>query len=239
MIFDPNQTQVDFKEGQVVLIDKPLDWTSFDIVNKMRYTIRNKFSYKKIKVGHAGTLDPLATGLLIICTGKFTKQIESYQAQEKEYITTIKLGATTPSFDLETEEDAQFEVNHITKNMVEEALKSFEGEINQVPPIFSAKKVGGKKAYIAARKGEEIELKPNRIVIHTIELLECNLPYIKIKVICSKGTYIRALARDIGKHLNSGGYLTKLRRTKSGEFMVENALEISEFEKIVENLQPI
>lgn len=230
---------MDFIAGEVLLIDKPLDWTSFDIVNKIRYIIRAKLQVKKIKVGHAGTLDPLATGLLIVCTGKMTKQIDQLQAQEKEYITTIKLGATTPSFDRETEEDEKYETSHITQELVTNALKHFVGEIEQIPPIYSAKKVDGQKAYIAARKGKEIELKPNNIVINSIELLEYSLPYITIKVKCSKGTYIRALGRDIGKQLKSGGYLTELRRTKSGDFNVENALEISEFEKIVKNLQPI
>ncbi len=222
---------MDFQAGQVILIDKPLDWTSFDIVNKIRYTIRHKFNYKKIKVGHAGTLDPLATGLLIVCTGKFTKQIETYQAQQKEYITTLKLGATTPSFDRETDEDTTFEYNHITKELFENTIGSFIGDIEQVPPIFSAKKVNGKKAYIAARKGEEIELKPNTINIESIEVLKYNLPYVQIKVVCSKGTYIRALARDIGKALDSGAYLYDLRRTRIGDFDVNNAIGIAEFEK--------
>lgn len=236
MIFDTTQSNIDFKEGQVILIDKPLEWTSFDIVNKIRYTIRHKYNYKKIKVGHAGTLDPLATGLLIICTGKFTKQIETYQAQKKEYVTTLKLGATTPSFDRELDEDAQFEYNHITRELFEESLTNFIGEIKQIPPIFSAKKVNGKKAYIAARNGEDIELKANTIVIDKIEVLDFNLPFVKIKVECGKGTYIRALARDIGKTLNSGAYLYDLRRTKIGDFNVENALEIKEFEKNVEQI---
>ncbi|MDA3891299.1 MAG: tRNA pseudouridine(55) synthase TruB [Salinivirgaceae bacterium] len=230
---------MNFIEGEVLLIDKPLNWTSFDIVNKIRYIIRAKLNLKKIKVGHAGTLDPLATGLLIVCTGKMTKQIESFQAQEKEYITTIKLGATTPSFDKETEEDATFSTDHITKEMIEQTLQKFVGETEQMPPMFSAKKVNGQKAYIAARKGEEIELKPRKIVISSIELQNINMPYIQIKISCSKGTYIRALGRDIGKTMNSGGYLTELRRTKIGDFNVENALEISEFEKNVNNLQLI
>ncbi len=227
---------MDFKEGQVVLIDKPLNWTSFDIVNKIRYIIRHKFNYKKIKVGHAGTLDPLATGLLIICTGKFTKQIETYQAQQKEYITTIKLGATTASFDRETDEDATFAFDHVTKEEFEKSLTFFIGETEQVPPIFSAKKVNGKRAYIAARKGEKIELKPNKITVKSIDILEYSLPYIKIKVVCSKGTYIRALARDIGKALNSGAYLYDLRRTKIGDFNVNDALEIAEFEKNINKI---
>lgn len=236
MIFDASKSDIDFKEGQVILIDKPLEWTSFDIVNKIRYIIRHKYSYKKIKVGHAGTLDPLATGLLIVCTGKFTKQIETYQAQEKEYVTTLKLGATTPSFDKELDEDAQFEYKHITKELFEDTLVGFRGEIQQTPPMFSAKKVNGQKAYIAARKGIDIELKPNSVVINSIEIIDFNLPYVKIKVKCSKGTYIRALARDIGKSLNSGAYLYDLRRTKIGEFNVNNAIEISEFEKNIQQI---
>ena len=236
MIFDPAQPNIDFQAGQVILIDKPLDWTSFDIVNKIRYTIRHKFNYKKIKVGHAGTLDPLATGLLIVCTGKFTKQIETYQAQKKEYITTLKLGATTPSFDREKEEDAIFAYDHITREIFEDSLANFIGEIEQVPPIFSAKKVNGQKAYIAARKGKKIELKANKIVINSIEVLDFNLPYVQIKVECSKGTYIRALGRDIGKALNSGAYLHNLRRTKIGDFDVKDALEITELEKNIKKI---
>lgn len=236
MIFDISNSDIDFKEGQVILVDKPLEWTSFDIVNKIRYIIRHKYSYKKIKVGHAGTLDPLATGLLIVCTGKFTKQIETYQAQQKEYVTTLKLGATTPSFDRELDEDAQFAYEHITKELFESALASFRGEIQQIPPMFSAKKVNGQKAYIAARKGIDIELKPNSIVIHSIEILDFNLPYVKIKIECSKGTYIRALARDIGKALDSGAYLHDLRRTKIGDFDVNDAIEIAEFEKNIQEI---
>jgi len=239
MIFEPSNQHTDFKEGQVILIDKPLNWTSFDIVNKIRYTIRHKYNFKKIKVGHAGTLDPLATGLLIVCTGKLTKQIETYQAQKKEYITTLKFGATTPSFDRETEEDETFGFEHITQEQLNKTLESFIGEIDQVPPLFSAKKVDGQKAYIAARKGQNIELKANKIVIDAIEVLEFNLPFVKIKVTCSKGTYIRALARDIGLALNSGAYLNDLRRTKIGDFIVEKAMEISVFEKNLENLQQI
>ncbi|MBI9068956.1 MAG: tRNA pseudouridine(55) synthase TruB [Salinivirgaceae bacterium] len=227
---------MNFIEGEVILIDKPLEWTSFDIVNKVRYIIRDYLKVKKIKVGHAGTLDPLATGLLILCTGKFTKKIEEYQAQAKEYVTTIKLGATTPSFDRETEEDATFPINHIDRVFIDNVLKKFIGEQEQMPPMFSAKKVNGKKAYEAARKGETIELKANKIVINSIEVMEFELPYIKLKVKCSKGTYIRALGRDIGKELNSGGYLFDLRRTKIGNYNVESAINISDFEKMVNNL---
>lgn len=238
MFYLQNQEKYDFKEGQVILIDKPLEWTSFDAVKKIRNTISKKFGLKKLKVGHAGTLDPLACGLLIVCTGKQTKKIEAYQAQEKEYITTIKLGATTPSFDRETPEDNIFSVDHITLEKVEAVLQSFIGEQLQVPPIFSAKKVGGVKAYHAARNGTTIELKSNTITITEIELLEFKLPYLKLRIVCSKGTYIRSLGRDIGLALDSGAYLNDLRRTRIGQFHVENAMNISEFEKIIENLQP-
>ncbi len=238
MLYTPNEKNVDFKEGRVILIDKPLEWTSFDVVNKIRYTLKRHFDLpKKFKVGHAGTLDPLATGLLIVCTGKLTKQIEGFQAQEKEYVTTIKLGATTPSFDRETEEDATFPTEHIDLKLVEDTLAKFIGPQDQMPPLFSAKKVGGQKAYLAARKGKEIELKPNQIVITDITLEKFELPYLTIRIQCSKGTYIRSLGRDIGKELGSGGYLHALRRTASGDFKVDNALDILEFEKNIENLQ--
>ena len=223
----------DFQKGEVILFDKPLEWTSFNIVKKTRNLLRKKYEYKKIKVGHAGTLDPLATGLLIVCTGKFTKQIEKYQAQEKEYIATIKLGQTTPSFDLETEVDNEFPFNHITKDLLQEALKKFIGEQQQIPPNFSAKFVNGKRAYVKARNGEDFEIKPNNIFINEIEILEFSLPIIKIKILCSKGTYIRALARDVGLALNSGAHLTGLRRTKIGEFNVNDALTIVEFEDLL------
>ncbi|MBE9467159.1 MAG: tRNA pseudouridine(55) synthase TruB [Bacteroidetes bacterium] len=223
----------DFQTGQVILFDKPLEWTSFNIVKKTRNLIRKKYSYKKIKVGHAGTLDPLATGLLIVCTGKFTKQIEKYQAQEKEYIATLRLGQTTPSFDLETEVDKEFPFNHITETLLKEALKSFIGEQQQVPPNFSAKLVDGTRAYLKARNGEDFEIKPNSIVISDIEILEFSLPIIKIRITCSKGTYIRALARDIGLYVNSGAHLTGLRRTKIGKFDVEDSLSIMEFEDLI------
>jgi len=226
---------MDFQVGEVILIDKPLEWTSFDIVNKIRYTIRYAFNYKKIKVGHAGTLDPLATGLLIVCTGKLTKKINEYESLKKEYITTLKLGATTPSFDRELDEDKQFEFKHITKELFEKVLLNFHGEIEQMPPMFSAKKVNGQKAYVVARKGENIELKPNKITINKITIEEFNLPYVKIKVECSKGTYIRALARDIGEALNSGAYLYNLRRTKIGNFNVKDAIGIHEFESNIKN----
>lgn len=220
---------MNFKEGEVLYFDKPLKWTSFAVVNKIRYHICRKLGVKKIKVGHAGTLDPLATGVMIICTGKATKRIEEFQYHTKEYIATLQLGATTPSFDLEKEIDATYPTDHITRGLVEETLKRFVGSIEQIPPVFSACKVDGKRAYDLARKGEEVELKPKTLVIDEIELLECNLPEIKIRVVCSKGTYIRALARDIGEALNSGAHLTGLIRTRVGEVRLENCLQVDAF----------
>lgn len=221
---------MNFKEGEVLYFDKPLRWTSFAVVNKIRYHISRKLGVKKIKVGHAGTLDPLATGVMIICTGKATKRIEEFQYHTKEYIATLQLGATTPSFDLEKEIDATYPTDHITKEMVEETLKKFVGIIEQVPPAFSACKVDGKRAYNLARKGDEVELKPKILVIDEIELLECNLPEIKIRVVCSKGTYIRALARDIGQALQSGAHLTGLIRTRVGEVKLEDCMKVEDFE---------
>lgn len=221
---------MNFKEGEVLYFDKPLRWTSFAVVNKIRYHISRKLGVKKIKVGHAGTLDPLATGVMIICTGKATKRIEEFQYHTKEYIATLQLGATTPSFDLEKEIDATYPTDHITKEMVEETLRKFVGIIEQVPPAFSACKVDGKRAYDLARKGDEVELKPKILVIDEIELLECNLPEIKIRVVCSKGTYIRALARDIGQTLQSGAHLTGLIRTRVGEVKLEDCMKVEDFE---------
>lgn len=222
---------LDFKEGEILYIDKPLKWTSFAVVNKLRYHISRKMGVKKIKVGHAGTLDPLATGVMIICTGKATKRIEEFQYHTKEYIATLQLGATTPSFDLEKEIDATYPTEHITREMVEEVLKKFIGTIEQVPPVFSACKVDGKRAYDLARKGNEVELKAKTLVIDDIELLECNLPEIKIRVVCSKGTYIRALARDIGQALDSGAHLTGLIRTHVGDVKLEDCMKIEDFEQ--------
>lgn len=213
----------DVKNGQVLLIDKPLNWTSFQVVNKLRWKIRKKFNLKKIKVGHAGTLDPLATGLLIICTGKFTKKIEEYQGQIKEYTGEITLGATTPSYDLETEVNEFFSIEHITEALILKTAKMFEGEIQQKPPIFSAVKKDGIRLYEYARKGESAEIKYRTITIKSFEITKINLPKIGFKVVCSKGTYIRSLAFDFGKALSSGAYLSKLRRTKIGNFCVENA----------------
>ncbi|MBK5209635.1 MAG: tRNA pseudouridine(55) synthase TruB [Flavobacteriaceae bacterium] len=218
-------TVEDFKSGQVLLIDKPLHWTSFQVVNKLRWHIRQKFGLKKIKVGHAGTLDPLATGLLIICTGNFTKKIDEYQGQIKEYTGEITLGATTPSYDLETEVDEFFPVNHITNELIYETTGQFIGEINQIPPIFSAIKMEGVRLYNLAREGKIAEIKSRKITIETFEITNIDLPKIRFRIVCSKGTYIRSLAYDFGKALNSGGHLSALRRTKIGDFSVESATE--------------
>lgn len=225
---------MNFKEGEVLYFDKPLRWTSFAVVNKIRYHISRKLGVKKIKVGHAGTLDPLATGVMIICTGKATKRIEEFQYHTKEYIATLQLGATTPSYDLEMEIDATYPTEHITREMVEEVLQQFKGTIEQIPPAFSACKVDGKRAYDLARKGDEVELKPKTLVIDEIELLECNLPEIKIRVVCSKGTYIRALARDIGEALQSGAHLTGLIRTRVGEVRLEDCMQVEDFPEWLE-----
>ncbi|CCZ69693.1 tRNA pseudouridine(55) synthase TruB [Bacteroides gallinaceum] len=221
---------MNFKEGEVLYFDKPYRWTSFALVNKIRYHVSRKLGVKKIKVGHAGTLDPLATGVMIVCTGKATKRIEEFQYHTKEYVATLQLGATTPSYDLEKEIDATYPTGHITRELVEETLQRFVGAIEQVPPAFSACKVDGKRAYELARKGDEVQLKPKTLVIDEIELLECALPEIKIRVVCSKGTYIRALARDIGEALHSGAHLTALCRTRVGEVTLENCMKVEDFE---------
>ncbi len=218
------------QEGHVFLIDKPLDWTSFDVVNKIRWNIRKAYNLKKIKVGHAGTLDPKATGLLLVCTGKMTKSIDQLQAQEKTYTGTIKLGATTPTYDLESDEDQTFPTNHLTEELINEATQQFVGEIEQFPPMHSAIKVDGKRLYELAREGQEIERKARKITIEEFKITKIDLPFVDFEVKCSKGTYIRSLAFDFGKALNSGGYLTALRRTKIGEFDVINA-DNSSFEK--------
>ena len=220
---------MNFIEGEVLYFNKPLTWTSFNLVAKVKYPLLRKLRVKKLKVGHAGTLDPLATGVMIICTGKATKRIEEFQFQTKEYIATIRLGATTPSYDLEKEINATYPTEHITRELVEETLKKFIGSIEQIPPAFSACKIDGERAYELARAGKEVELKPKTLVIDEIELLECNLPEIKIRVVCSKGTYIRALARDIGEALNSGGHLTGLIRTRVGDVRLEHCMEIENF----------
>jgi tRNA pseudouridine55 synthase len=216
-------------EGQVILIDKPLDWTSFNAVQKVKYALQKKYSLKKIKVGHAGTLDPLATGLLIICTGKKTKTIESIQEQKKEYTGVITLGATTPSYDLETEIDERFPTDHITKEMIEEGAKKFTGEIDQMPPDFSAKKIDGRRAYKIARKGEKPALKSKLITIYAFDVDTSEFPKIRFRIECSKGTYIRSIAYDLGKALQSGGHLTELRRTKIGDYNVNNAIVVEDF----------
>ncbi len=215
-------------DGEILYIDKPLHWSSFDAVKRLRGAMQRRLGIKKMKVGHAGTLDPLATGVMIICTGRATKRIDELQAHTKEYIATVALGATTPSFDLETEIDATYPTEHITKDLVEQALKQFIGRIEQVPPTYSACKIDGKRAYKFARKGQEVELKPKILVIEEIELLEYSQQSITIRVVCSKGTYIRALARDIGQTLNSGGHLTALRRTRVGNISVNDCLSVEQ-----------
>ena len=222
-----------FKEGEVLLINKPLHWTSFQLVNKLRWLIKRKLGIKKIKVGHAGTLDPLATGLMIICTGKKTKDINQYQAAEKEYIATLKLGATTASYDGETEENYFYPTKHISHELITKTCTRFLGEIEQIPPAFSAIKVKGKKLYESARKGNEVEIKPRKIRIKELELMNIDLPYIQLRVSCSKGTYIRSLAYDLGKALNSGAWLYDLKRTKIGSNTLNNALDIQAFQQMM------
>ncbi len=229
---------MDFKSGTILSFDKPLEWTSFGLVNKVRYLLCKHIGEKKLKVGHAGTLDPLATGVLIICTGKATKQIDTLQAKTKEYIATLQLGATTPSFDLETEVDATYPTAHITEEKVKEALTRFIGRIEQVPPSYSACKVDGKRAYDLARQGKEVELKAKVLVIDEIELMDFNPTAMQatIRVVCSKGTYIRALARDIGLALSSGAHLTALRRTRIGDYKVEDCHTLDTFQQWLETL---
>ncbi len=213
---------IEFPEGYVAVIDKPYEWTSADVVRKIKFQLR-KCGYPKIKIGHAGTLDPLATGILLVCIGRATKMVEALQAEEKEYIAELQLGATTPSGDMEHEVDQTYPTEHITREMVEQALQSLTGEREQLPPLYSAKKVQGVRAYEFARAGEEIELKKALVNIYELELLEYDMPRIKIRVRCSKGTYIRSLAFEIGEALNSGAYLSSLRRTRSGGFVVDRA----------------
>ncbi|GAA4246358.1 MULTISPECIES: tRNA pseudouridine(55) synthase TruB [Winogradskyella] len=217
-------TKDDFLSGQVLLIDKPLTWTSFQAVNKLRWEIRHAFDIKKIKVGHAGTLDPLATGLLVICTGKMTKQINVFQGQEKEYTGTFILGSTTPSFDLETEVDKSFPTEHITDELIHSTTQQFIGQINQFPPVFSAIKKDGKRLYEFARAGEEVEIKSRQVEITEFEITKINQLELQFRVVCSKGTYIRSLAHDFGKALKSGAHLSSLRRTRIGDFKVDDAL---------------
>lgn len=221
----------DFQKGEILVFDKPLNWTSFDLVHKVRYIICKKLNIKKLKVGHAGTLDPKATGILVLCTGKATSKIDSLQADEKEYVATLKFGATTPSYDLESEENRQFETSHITKDLLIEVLKKFVGTIQQVPPDFSAIKIDGKRAYDNARKGIAMEIKSKTLEVKEIEVLNFALPEVKLRIVCGKGTYIRALARDIGEELQSGAYLTGLRRTRVGNFDLDQAINLADFLK--------
>jgi tRNA pseudouridine55 synthase len=223
-------TAEDFQNGQILLIDKALHWTSFQAVNKMKWILKSKLGLKKIKIGHAGTLDPLATGLLIVCTGKFTKRIEELQGQAKEYTGTFYIGATTPSYDLETEIDATFSTSHINDALIHETVKQFLGEIDQKPPIFSAIKKDGVRLYDHARAGETVEIAFRKTTIHEFEITRIALPEVDFRVVCSKGTYIRSLAFDFGKALGSGAHLIALRRTKIGNYDVENAMDITSFD---------
>ena len=226
-------------EGEIFYVDKPLRWTSFDAVKRVRGVLARKTKKKKLKVGHAGTLDPLATGVLIVCSGKATKRIDELQAHEKEYIATLQLGATTPSFDLETEIDATFPTDHITRQLVEQTLTQFVGNIQQVPPAFPACKVDGRRAYKIARKGRQVELKAKELVITEIELLDFSAPSLTIRVVCSKGTYIRALARDIGEALGSGAHLTALRRTRVGNVSIDKCSSVDELINQLENTEMV
>jgi len=226
----------DFLKGTVLLIDKPLEWSSFDVVKKIRNLLRSKLGVKKIKVGHAGTLDPLATGLIILCTGKSTRDIDAYQGMQKEYEARFRLGQTTPSFDLETGVDREYPTDHITHELILQTIEKFIGESEQLPPIFSAKRFGGKRAYEFARQGREMQLTPARITIHEIEILSFERPELRLRILCSKGTYIRALARDLGEALESGAYLAGLRRTAIGHFSVKDAVQPNKFEEMLNNL---
>ena len=226
------KTAEDYLEGQILLIDKPLTWSSFQAVNKLKYVLKRQYNLpKKFKIGHAGTLDPLATGLLIVCTGKFTKRITEIQGQAKEYTGAFTVGVTTPSYDLETEVDATFPTEHITPELIQETTKQFIGEIDQKPPVFSAIKKDGKRLYEHARAGEEVEIAFRKTTIHEFEITRIVLPEIEFRVVCSKGTYIRSLAFDFGKALNSGAHLSVLRRTKIGDYSVDNGITPEDFEK--------
>jgi tRNA pseudouridine55 synthase len=220
---------MDFIEGEILYFDKPLHWTSFDLVSKIRIKISRSLKIKKIKVGHAGTLDPLATGVMIICTGKATKKIEELQYHNKEYIAILRLGATTPSFDMETTIDETYETGHITKDMIKIVLQQFTGSIEQIPPVFSACKIEGERAYKMARKGIEVDLKPKSLVIDELELLSFSGNELTIRIVCSKGTYIRALARDIGYALNSGAHLIALKRTRIGDVTLDKCITVDDF----------
>lgn len=227
---------MDFLAGETILVDKPLGWTSFDVVNKVRWNLKRALDVKNIKVGHAGTLDPLASGLLILCTGKHTKTIDSIMAGEKTYIGTILLGKTTPSYDLETEYDAEYPVEHITKEAMDAVVKELTGNIMQVPPVFSAKQVDGKRAYDLARAGKTVELKANAIEVSKFSIDSSRFPEIDFEITCSKGTYIRSIANDFGKMLNSGATLIRLRRTKSGTFDVEKAFTVEALLEVIQTI---
>jgi len=227
--------KVNFEQGIVIPVNKPYGWTSSDVVRKLRVMLR-RIGFRKIKVGHAGTLDPLATGILLICIGKATKQADKLQAEAKEYIADIELGATTPSYDMEHEIDARYPFEHITSEMISDALLSLTGELDQLSPVFSAKQISGKRAYEYAREGLEVEMKRARITIYETELLDFQLPEVKVKIKCSKGTYIRSFARDLGEKLGSGGYLKGLIRTRSGEYKIENCHTVEDLEKYFSDL---
>lgn len=227
-------TKEDFLEGQVLLIDKPLGWSSFQAVNSLKWKIRKKFQLKKIKIGHAGTLDPLATGLLLICTGKATKTINELQGQEKEYTGTITLGGTTPSYDLETEINENFPIDHITNELIHSTTSQFIGDIEQIPPVFSALKKDGKRLYEYAREGKEVEIKKRGVTITEFEITSIELPIVQFRVVCSKGTYIRSLSHDFGKALQSGAHLSSLKRTKIGDYNVNKAITPEEFGKLLQ-----
>ena len=229
------ETLESYKEGTVLLVDKPLNWTSFQVVNKIRWLIKQQFNIKKIKVGHAGTLDPLATGLLILCTGKYTKKIETYQAQVKEYTGSFTLGATTPSYDLESEIDQKFNISEISQEDILKNTQQFLGEIQQQPPIFSALKKNGKRLYEYAREGSKIEIPSRPVTIKEFQITKIELPCVEFRIVCGKGTYIRSLAYDFGRSLNNGAYLSSLRRTKIGEFRVEDAIDVFEVEKLIKS----
>lgn len=231
-----DSTARSFLEGKIILIDKEMNWTSFDVVNKLRIELRSALGIKKIKVGHTGTLDPLATGLVILCAGKATKQIESFMGLDKEYIAELTIGATTPSFDLETEIEKKSPFEHVTPGQLESVLDAFRGQLEQTPPNYSAKQVDGKRAYNMARQGETFKLKKNLVTIHELELLNFSPPKISLRVLCSKGTYIRSLANDIGEKLGTGAYLSALRRTKIGDYHVNDAEKLSDF---VKKLKPL
>ncbi len=227
-------SEYDFQAGEALIMNKPLTWTSFGVVKRARWLISKHLGVKRVKIGHAGTLDPLASGVLILCTGKMTKQISKFQAHEKEYIAHIRFGETTPSYDLETEIDQRFPTEHITTELLEETLKQFLGEQEQTPPIFSAKKIDGKRAYESARKGKEVIMRKSLITIYELEIVENNFPDIKLKVRCGKGTYIRSLAYDLGKALKSGAHLAGLVRTRIGEFTIDNSITIDELGELFE-----